>query len=73
MINVAHHFDDIERHSTAIECECHGYAAREEASPSREEDRAAGGCGRPGCCTAAFTCRLCGKRWIAALPAPEME
>jgi hypothetical protein len=63
--------ENVERYDKAIECECHGYAARE--ASTREEDLAAGGCGRIGCCTAAFVCRVCGTRWIVSLPAPEME
>lgn len=71
-INSPDHLEEgPDRHDTAIECECHGYAKREDST--REEDLAAGGCGRFGCCTAAFVCQLCGKRWVANLPAPEME
>lgn len=73
-INYPHHLEtEVVRDAEAIECECHGYAALDKTPPSREEDIAAGGCGRPGCCTSAYTCRLCGKRWIVGLPAPEME
>lgn len=71
-INTPDHLEGaIERYDHAIECECHGYAKRE--TSTREEDIAAGGCGRFDCCTAAFVCQVCGKRWIATLPAPEME
>ena len=58
------------RESTGAPCTCGGYADAVEIT--REGD-AEYGCGRYRCCCAAFKCRLCGRRLIARLEAPEME
>jgi hypothetical protein len=65
---------DIERGCKAWRCTCGGYAGR--ATCTEEECRLYG-CGRdvPGseCCAVAFVCGLCGKRYVGAREAPEME
>lgn len=65
---------NIERETEAIECECGGYCERVDCT---EEECAKYGCGRdsPGgeCCARAFVCKVCGKRYAASAPAPDMD
>lgn len=63
---------DIERDATAAPCSCGGYADRKD--PTQEEIDKYQTCGRCyACCLAAFICRLCKKRFLVHLSAPEME
>lgn len=56
---------------TAVECDCGGYC--EEVDCTAEEIKQYGcGLGRT-CCVAAFVCKLCKKRFVHSLEAPEME
>ena len=67
-------WDAIENRSTdGIECPlCHGYAASANCTP--EEVASDANCGRSyECCVAAFVCKVCGKRLLGNLPAPEMD
>lgn len=60
----------VERGADAVKCSCGGYAEQADTTP--EEDTTYG-CGRPGCCSRAFVCAICGNRMVARAHAPEME
>jgi hypothetical protein len=60
----------ISREARAVKCpKCGGYA--EEVEVTGYEDNKYG-CGRFGCCSAAFVCCLCGSRIVGSREAPEM-
>lgn len=66
--------EDIDRETKAIECGCGGYAGIVDCT---EDECNKYGCGRdvPGreCCARAFVCKICGKRFVGAAPAPDMD
>jgi hypothetical protein len=62
--------ETVSRTAEAAPCTCGGYADSVPVTP--EEDRKYG-CGRMGCCSVAFSCRLCGKRLVGSCEAPEMD
>jgi hypothetical protein len=61
----------IKRETEGIPCpDCNGYC--DETNCTKEEVKKYQTCGRMyACCLAAFVCRLCKKRIITALEAPE--
>lgn len=61
---------DIEREAKAAPCPCGGYA--DENEPTKDEIEKHQTCGRKfACCLNAFVCRVCKKRFLVRLPAPE--
>ena len=61
----------LQRHADGAPCECGGYADIANEGPTKDEI-ARYDCGRPwACCTAAYCCRLCGKRFIGVFEAPD--
>lgn len=63
--------DELPKGTTAIECECGGFCAEVECT--HEEIREFGcGLGRT-CCVKAFVCKLCQKRYVRKLEAPDYE
>lgn len=65
--------DGLPRNELGAPCpHCNGYA--DAGDITREEVKKYQTCGRSyACCVEAFVCRLCGKRFIGMLEAPEME
>lgn len=59
-----------ERNVEGIACDCGGYADRADVT---KEEELAFGCGRPECCSRAFVCRVCARRYLGWAHAPEME
>lgn len=59
-----------ERDVDGIPCSCGGYMGRVDVTA---EEEMAFGCGRAGCCSRAFVCRVCAKRSLGWAEAPEME
>lgn len=60
----------VARNAEGIPCSCGGYA--ESVDVTAEEEKAHG-CGRKGCCSRAFVCKVCKTRWVGQAEAPEME
>lgn len=62
--------DSVDRSATGIPCPvCSGYADKVEVTGEEESEF---GCGRSGCCSRAFVCRLCHRRIVGWAEAPEM-
>ena len=63
--------DSLERDKAAVKCpKCGGYACEVEVTQAEDNKY---GCGRFGCCSAAFVCGLCKSRIVGRREAPEMD
>jgi len=61
----------LQRHAEGAPCECGGYADNTHGEPTKDEI-ARYDCGRRwACCTAVYRCRVCGKRFIGVMEAPD--
>lgn len=61
----------IERYADGVPCQCGGYA--DEVDCTKEEINSDMNCGRSfACCVGAFVCRVCKKRIVASLNAPDI-
>jgi hypothetical protein len=65
----------IDRDAEGIPCECGGYADRD--AKMTAEEISGRSCGRDTpsyqCCSRAFVCRVCKKRWLGMAAAPDMD
>lgn len=63
---------EIPRDANGAPCPCGGYA--DEADVTKDEIKKHQTCGRSwACCLGAFVCRVCKRRFLVNLPAPEMD
>lgn len=63
---------DISRGANGAPCPCGGYA--DKADVTEDEIKKYQTCGSSfACCIGAFICRVCEKRFLVNLPAPEMD
>jgi len=61
----------VQRGTEAIACECGRYM---DAAPATEAEDDRFGCGSSErCCSSAFVCRVCKKRYACSVEAPECE
>lgn len=61
---------ELERDSKGAPCKCGGYM--DSVDTTKKEDKEFG-CGRTyPCCSRAFVCRVCKKRYACQEPAPDM-
>lgn len=61
--------DDLKRETVGIACvACEGYCDRVAVTEAEEKEH---GCGTKRCCSRAFVCRVCGKRYAGTCDAPD--